>query len=56
MSVEILSNQADINEREKKIKNNLAEFKNLMAEKFTDQELLRINQALDLMLEIHLPQ
>ena len=56
MSVEILSNQADINEREKKIRESLAEFKMLITEKFNDQELSRINDALDLMLEIHLPQ
>jgi len=56
MSVEILSNQLDINEREKKLKNAIDEFKTLITKKFKEQELQKINEALDLMLEIHLPQ
>lgn len=56
MSVEILSNQMDIDEREKKLRQEIDEFKFLITEKFKDQKLSKINEALDLMLEIHLPQ
>jgi hypothetical protein len=56
MSVEILSNQLDIDEREKKLRQNIDNFKLLIAEKFKDEELSKINKALELMLEIHLPQ
>lgn len=56
MSVEILLNREEIDGREKKIKQRLAEFKLLITEKFDDQDLSKINKALELMLEIHLPQ
>ena len=56
MSVEILSNQIAINEREKKIKENLEQFKLLVAERFENDDLFKVNEALELMLEVHLPQ
>jgi hypothetical protein len=56
MSVEILSNQANIDERERKLKQSIDEFKLFIAEKFKDENLSKINKALELMLEIHLPQ
>lgn len=56
MSVEIFSNQIIINEREKKIEKNLNSFKALIEDKFKGDDLFKINKALDLMLEIHLPQ
>lgn len=56
MSVEILSNQREIINRERRIKQDIDEFKLLITESFEDQDLLSVNEALDLMLEIHLPQ
>jgi hypothetical protein len=56
MSVEILSNPTTINEREKKMRQDVDEFKLLVTEKFDGQELHKIKEALNLMLEVHLPQ
>lgn len=56
MSVEIPSNKININEREQKLKQGVDRFKTLMAEKFKNDDLIRVNRALELMLQVHLPQ
>jgi hypothetical protein len=56
MPVEVPFNQTEINEREKRIEQSLAKFKDLLATRFNQEELSKINTALNLMLEIHLPQ
>lgn len=56
MSVEIPENKIMINEREQRIQETLDNFKLLIAEKFNNNDLIKINKALKLMQEVHLPQ
>lgn len=56
MSVEILSNQVIINEREQRVRRSVEEFEFLIEKRFEGEGLAKVKKALDLMLEIHLPQ
>ena len=56
MSLEIISNQDDINERRSRLNEKIDNFKNRLSEKFSGEDLLKVNKALEFMLKIHLPQ
>ena len=56
MSFETNSNPEDMAIRREKIEKEISDFKDKTAEKFKGEDLDRINEALDFMLKIHLPQ
>jgi (p)ppGpp synthase/HD superfamily hydrolase len=56
MSFELNLNQDKILLSREKIEDEISDFKRLASEKFTGEDLKNINEALDFMLKIHLPQ
>jgi (p)ppGpp synthase/HD superfamily hydrolase len=56
MSFELVTNTTEIMARREKIEKEILLFRNKVIEKFKDSDALKIQEALDFMLEIHLPQ
>ena len=56
MSFEVNSNFNQIVDRRERIEDEINHFKSELLEKFSEEDIANIEKALDLMLEIHLPQ
>lgn len=56
MSFELKSNLSELSERRQKIEVEINEFEQKIIDQFSVAEALRIKDALDFMLKIHLPQ